>query len=320
MNFSQINTELKNERLSLRPITHNDRAFVNEMFQDKDIKHYFIVPKEARQDYRKLVDYWLDDNKNGAGTCWIISEKSTSIFSRSKPCGFIAFEFRDTLKNARISYAIIPKFRKKGITTLAAELIFTKLKEQGVLTIEADIDQDNSNSEKVVEKLGFTANKSQALIDPEMLRDGEIRFRALWRKHLVKINNTILNNQLSLDATIEDIVPLLKQVESEIATKGQQPKLMLHYFYLLGRIKFIEEDYEQARSLFGECNMTVGNDEFPDTHLYFYWLGRMNEAEKEIELAVSCYGQANKKFNIDSTDISKNDIEIALKKLKQLHN
>lgn len=316
MNFNQINIELYNERLTLKPITQNDRTFINEVFQDKDIKHYYIVPKEAQQDYRRLVDYWLNDNKNGAGTCWIIYEKATNIFSKNKPCGFIAFEFRDTLKNARISYAILPKFRKKGIATLASELIINKLKEQEVLTVEADIDQDNSNSEKVVEKLGFTANKGHALIDPEMFRDGEIRFRALWKKHLVEINTTILKNQLTLDATSEQIVPLLNLLVTEIETKGQQPKLMLRYFYLLGRIKFIEESYEEARSLFGECNMTVGNDEFPDTHLYFYWLGRINEAEENIELAISCFEQANEKFNIDSTDVSKNDIEIALKKLQ----
>ncbi|OXA73747.1 hypothetical protein B0A67_03490 [Flavobacterium aquidurense] len=316
MDFNKINIELKNERLILNPISQNDRTFINEVFEDKDIKHYYIVPKEAQQDYRKLVDYWLNDNKNGAGACWIISEKGTSIFSRNKPCGFITFEFRDTLKNARISYAILPNFRKKGIATLASELIINKLKEQEVLTVEADIDQDNLNSEKVVDKLGFTANKGHALIDPEMLRNGEIRFRALWKKHLVEINTTILNNQLTLNATSEEIEPLLNQLVTEIETKGQQPRLILRYFYLLGRIKFIEENYEEARSLFGECNMTVGNDEFPDTHLYFYWLGRINEAEGNIELAISCFKQANEKFNIDSTDVSKNDIEIALKKLK----
>lgn len=316
MNFNEINIELKNERLILKPITQNDRAFINEVFQDKEIKHYYIVPKEAQQDYKRLVDYWLNDNKNGAGTCWIISEKAPNIFSKNKSCGFIAFEFRDTLKNARISYAILPKFRKKGIATSATELILNKLKEQEVLTVEADIDQDNSNSEKVVEKLGFTANKRQALIDPEMLRDGEIRFRALWKRHLIEINTSILKSELTLNATSEEIVPLLNTLVNEIETKGQQPKLMLRYFYLLGRIKFIEGNYEEARSLFGQCNMTVGSDEFPDTHLYFYWLGKINEAEQKVELALSCFEQAKEKFNINSTDVSKNDIEVALSKLQ----
>ncbi len=316
MNFNQINKELKNERLILRPITQNDRVFINELFNDDDIRRYYIVPKEAQQDYKRLIDYWLTDNKNQAGTCWIISEKSSGLFSRYKPCGFIAFEFRDTLKNARISYAILPTFRKRGIATLASEVVIKKLKEEEVLTVEADIDRDNSSSEQVVEKLGFTADKSKALVDPEMLRDGEIRMRALWKKHLIEINLTLLNNELTINATTEQIVPLINQLVKEIETKGQQPKLMLRYFYLLGRIKFIEKNYEEARSFFGECNMMVGNDEFSDTHLYFYWLGKINEAEEKTELAISCFEQANEKFNIDSTDVTKNDIGIALENLQ----
>lgn len=45
-------------------------------------------------------------------------------------------------------------------------MVILKLKEQGVLTVEADIDRDNLNSEKLVKKLGFKANKREALIDP----------------------------------------------------------------------------------------------------------------------------------------------------------
>ena len=54
----------------------------------------------------------------------------------------------------------------------------------GVKTVEADIDRDNLKSERVVEKMGFTTNKRKALIDPEMMQEGEIRVRALWQKEL----------------------------------------------------------------------------------------------------------------------------------------
>ena len=316
MNFAEINKELKNERLTLRPISQNDRLFISKLFMDDDIKRYYIVPKETQQDHKRLVDYWLTDNKNEAGTCWIISEKGSGLFSRDKPCGFIAFEFRNTLNNARISYAILPKFRGKGIATLASELVINKLKTEEVLTIEADIDRDNSNSEQVVEKLGFTANKRQALVDPEMLRDGEIRMRVLWKKHLVEIDSTISKNKLTINATTEQIVPLINQLVKEIETKGQQPELMLRYFYLLGRIKFIERNYEEARSAFGQCNMMVMNGGFSDTHLYFYWLGKINEEDDDKELAISCFNQAKEKFSNESTDITKTDIETAINNLQ----
>jgi RimJ/RimL family protein N-acetyltransferase len=153
MNFSDINQELSDETLILKPISVSDREFINGMFQDTVIRRFYIVPKEAKQDYRILIDYWLTDNKNGAGTCWIIYRKGEGLFSRNKACGFIAFEFRSTLTNARLSYAILPECRRKGIATKSVSLVIERLKSNGVETIEADIDMDNLNSEKVVEKL-----------------------------------------------------------------------------------------------------------------------------------------------------------------------
>ncbi len=184
MDFNKLNEKIQSDNLSLIPISEGDRAFISGMFNDPEIKRYYIVPKEAQQDYRKLIDYWGNDVKNGAGNCWLISQKGSGLFSRDKKVGFIAFEFRDSLKNARISYAILPEYRKKGFATTSVQIIIELLKSEGVEKIEADIDRDNLSSEKVVEKLGFTANKRQALVDPEMMRDGEIRMRALWIKEL----------------------------------------------------------------------------------------------------------------------------------------
>lgn len=184
MNFNKLNEKIENNNLTLIPISEGDKAFINRMFNDPEIKKYYIVPKEARQDYRRLIDYWRNDVKNGAGNCWLINQKDNGLFSRNKQVGFIAFEFRDSLKNARISYAILPEYRKKGIATASIQIIIEKLKSEGVERIEADIDRDNLSSEKVVEKLSFEVNKRKGLVDPEMMRDGEIRMRALWFKEL----------------------------------------------------------------------------------------------------------------------------------------
>ena len=84
MDFNRINQELKTDKLLLKPITTNDRIFISGMFNDTEIKRYYIVPKEAQQDYKRLVDYWLNDIRNGAGTCWIIIEKSKGIWLSDK--------------------------------------------------------------------------------------------------------------------------------------------------------------------------------------------------------------------------------------------
>lgn len=183
MDFNSFQ-EIQTDELILRKITENHRQFISDMFNDPEVRKYYIVPKEAQQDYKSLVNYWFNDIEKGAGFAWIIYKKANGLFTSDKPCGFFAFEFRDSLKNARISYALVPKYRKQGIVTTTAQVVISKLKDVGVQTIEADIDKDNTDSEKLIQKLGFSTDKHSALVDPEMMRDGDIRFRYLWRKDL----------------------------------------------------------------------------------------------------------------------------------------
>lgn len=314
MNFNQINQEFREGEYIFKPITRNDRVLINQMFQDSEIRKYYIVPKEARQDYKQLVDYWLNDINNGAGTCWIIHKKGSGVFSSNKPCGFVAFEFRNSLENARISYAILPNFRRNGIATLAVGKIVEKLKGQGVKKVEADIDRDNLYSEKVVEKLGFTANKRQALVDPEMMREGEIRMRALWKKDLVDFNDSVLAGRIPIDASISQIVPFINKVVEEINSKGQHPNLLIRYFYLLGRIKYLEGNYEEAKEAFGQCNMITMNEGKPEIHENYYWFAKINEANGDNENAKMYYGFALEKYNPNPNYISRQEIEAELNK------
>lgn len=157
MDFTKIN-ELKIDDLVLRKITENDRQFIADMFNDKSILKYYIVAKEASQDYRNLISYFMNDFKQRSGYSWIIFKKGAGLFSKNKDCGFIAFEFRNNLENARISYALKPEFRGNGIATKSVSLVIEALKSLGVKSIEADVDNDNFSSAKIVENLGFTTN------------------------------------------------------------------------------------------------------------------------------------------------------------------
>lgn len=308
MNFDNIHKEFKSDNILLRPVKDSDRNFINGLFQDEKIKRYYIVPKEAQQDYRRLIDYWLNDVTNGAGVCWIIVQKGSGLFSSDKECGFFAFEFRDSIKNARISYALLPNFRGKGLVNKATELVINLLKSNGIEKIEADIDRDNLESEKVVEKLGFTANKRQALVDPEMMRDGEIRMRALWKKELVEISVPSSNERIPLNASAEQLVPLINSVVNEINTIGQYPHLLTKYFYLLGRIKFIEGGYDEAQEAFGQLNMITMNEGMPENYETFYWFARIREAKGLKEDAKMYYGFALEKYNDNPNLISREEI------------
>ena len=52
MNFNNINQKIAQGDLLLKPISDTDRNFINGLFSDNEIKKYYIVPKEAQQDYR----------------------------------------------------------------------------------------------------------------------------------------------------------------------------------------------------------------------------------------------------------------------------
>jgi GNAT superfamily N-acetyltransferase len=260
------------------------------------------------------VDYWLNDIRNGAGTCWVIIKKGHGIFARDHQVGFVAFEFRDSLKKARVSYAILPEYRRKGIATNAVRLVIENLKKEGVEKIEADIDRDNLHSERVVEKLGFSANKKHALIDPEMMRDGDIRIRALWKKELLESSKSVTNGRIPLDANINQIIPTINSVVDEINSKGQHPKLLIRYFYLLGRIKFLERNFEECKEAFGQCNMITMKEGLPDIHEIFYWFAKINEAKGEKETAKMYYGFALEKFNDNPDYITRAEIEKEMNK------
>lgn len=285
------------------------------MFADSQTKKYYIIPKEARHDYKNLINYWLHDIAEGAGFAWIIIERANGFFSNDKPCGFFAFEYRSTLQNARISYAIKPEFRRKGIATKVTKAVLDKLREQGVTSIEADVDKDNIPSQKVVENLGFTTNKRQALFDPEMMREGEVRSRHLWKKSLKGNLSNALESQLqriAINAPQAVLIEAINKIVDIIKVNGQQPELMSKYLYLLGRVKFNEGNYVEATEAFGQCNMLIMDGGLPANHETFYWFARMREMDGKPDEAKMYYGFALENYSGDPSLISKEEIQQAL--------
>jgi len=318
MDFTKLN-ELSTDNLILRKISENDRTFISEMFKDEDVLKNYIVPKEANQDYRNLMNYWLNDISNNSGYTWIIFEKEHGWFSREKPCGFFSFEFRGSLKNARISFALKPEHRRKGIIIKTAKFVIETLKSLGVTSVEADVNADNLISEKVVEKLGFSTNKKQAIVDPEMMSDiKNMRFRHLWVKDLtLKVikESQVKVGRIPLDAPQLQLTNAINNIGNEIKTSGKHPKLLAKYFYLLGRIKFNDGRFDEAKEAFGQCNMITYESSLPENHETYYWFARMRELDGKKEDAKMYYGFALEKFSGDSDLITKMEIEKAMSKL-----
>jgi len=312
MEFSHINQVIRANNLTLTPITNSDKEFINLLFEDYEIRKYYIVPKEAGQDFRKLVDYWINDIKRGAGTCWIISQKDSSISSSESRMGFVAFEFRGSLNNASISYAILQEFRCQGIASTSVRLVLETFAREEIQSVEADIDIGNANSIRVAQKLGFRTNKSLIVVDSVITRDGESLTRNLWKKELIEFDPEIITGRIPLDAPIGPIAFAANRVASAINKGSRNPNLYVRYYYLDGRLKFLESKYEEAAEAFGQSNMISINEGLPHLHENFYWFARIREIRGGTGNAEMFYKEALVRFHENSDYISRDEIIFAM--------
>ena len=116
------------------------------------------------------------------------------------------------------------------------------------------------------------------------------------------------NEKIALNAPISLLIPKINAVVQAINSKGQHPILLTKYFYLLGRIKFLEGNYEEAQEAFSKCNMLTMNEGTPENYETFYWFGRIYDAKGEKENAKMYYNYALEKFNSNLNLVSREEI------------
>ncbi len=88
----------------------------------------------------------------------------------------------------------------------------------------------------------------------------------------------------------------------------------MRYFYLLGRIKFLERNFEECQEAFGQCNMIAMNEGLPEIHEAFYWFAKINEEKGEKGSAKMYYEFALEKHNDSPDYITKGEIEKEMNK------
>lgn len=176
-----------NDELLLTPVTDQDRPFIRDLFKHEDIRRFYTVSEALRSDYGKLVDYSVQQLSEGRGCMWIILVQKAS---GSVPCGIVSMEFQGTKSNARISFALDPQYRGQAIMGQALVLLMDQLRNNGVKNVTADVDRDNNDSERLLNKLGFVKNQANALFDPL-----DMKLRHLWTKDIFdygQLNYTII--------------------------------------------------------------------------------------------------------------------------------
>lgn len=145
--------EFESGKLIYRKFNISDAEYLFEMRSNDEVMRYMDVAKfESLKDAEKMINAVLDDYINQKGISWAIIEKSTNTFA-----GYFGF-WRMIPEHCRaeIGYALRPAYWGKRIMTETLNAMmkfgFEKIK---LHSIEANVNPENVNSIKLLEKAGF---------------------------------------------------------------------------------------------------------------------------------------------------------------------
>jgi RimJ/RimL family protein N-acetyltransferase len=156
------------ERLIIREIEESDAAFMNALLNSPGFIKY-IGDRGVRTDDDARVfireRYQKSYLDNGYGLYVVaLKEDMTQVGI----CGFVR---RDTLPGPDLGFAFLPEFEGKGFGTESSKAVLTFGREiLGFERVLAITTLDNSASIKLLEKLGFTFDKTMESPDSETLR------------------------------------------------------------------------------------------------------------------------------------------------------
>lgn len=134
---------IETERLTIHVSSEDEMHGMIEKQTDKElIKAYNEMLQEslAHQDSWNWYAAWIIELKNG------------------KYIGDLCFKGLNDDGSVEIGYGIIDDYQGKGYATEAVEAVVEwALKQSGVQQVEAETEQENKKSQRVLEKCGFTS-------------------------------------------------------------------------------------------------------------------------------------------------------------------
>jgi RimJ/RimL family protein N-acetyltransferase len=160
---------LETERLNLRPLHAGDAAFILELLNGEAFLRN-IGDKGVRT-MEDAVRYILEGPvasyaRHGFGL-WLVELKETGT-----PAGICGLVKRDTLPDADIGYAFLPRFWSQGYAYESAAAVLSYASSAlGLGRVLAVTNPDNAGSIKVLEKIGLKFDRLVRLSDdaPEIM-------------------------------------------------------------------------------------------------------------------------------------------------------
>lgn len=144
---------IETERTIFREVTKDDAEFILDLLNQPSFIRYIgdrnvRTVSEAR-DY--IESRFRESYKQFGFGMYAVELKETGT-----PVGICGFVKRDSLPDADIGFAFLPQFERKGYALESADTVMKygreKLNLERVLAITS---QDNENSGRLLEKLGF---------------------------------------------------------------------------------------------------------------------------------------------------------------------
>lgn len=142
------------DRLRLRLLTQQDTQDIYEIFSDRQVmKYYDLSPFESLERAKEQIDLFINGFEQRTMLRWGIEHKDDGKLIGT--CGFFAFN-EDALK-AELGYELNSSYHGKGLMSEAINAVLGFIfRESGINRVEAFVEPQNTASQKLLEKLGFT--------------------------------------------------------------------------------------------------------------------------------------------------------------------
>jgi [ribosomal protein S5]-alanine N-acetyltransferase len=146
-------TTLATERLTLRPLTFEDDAFILKLLNEPSfIRH--IGDKHVRT---------LEDARSYIGSAPQASHSThgfgldrVELNSTAQPIGMCGLLKRDILPDPDVGYAFLPEFWSRGYASEAVCAVLNDARERLALKrVAAVVSNDNAASVRLLERMGF---------------------------------------------------------------------------------------------------------------------------------------------------------------------
>jgi len=148
--------ELETERLRLYITSQSEMEKIIERQTDE----------ELRKAYQEMLDGYLAHPEQGEWyAIWLVTRHD------GVQVGDLSFKGLNEDGSAEIGYGIIDEFQGQGYATEAVKAAANwALKQAGVLRVEAETEQDNTASQRVLAKCGFVPSGIMGEEGPRYVR------------------------------------------------------------------------------------------------------------------------------------------------------